>query len=88
MHCKKNETQPNAEGEDPPESTPLNWAWVIYCGVKLLGYPEKEVWEMTLVKWLGLYGEYKKEYNFAAQHGLYRLEENPEGQKVSSLLDL
>ena len=38
----------------------------LFIGKTLLGYPEKEVWRMTLRKLMLLYTEYQKE------HGTYQ----------------
>lgn len=34
----------------------------IYLGKTVLGYPEREVWHMTLRKLMLLYDEYRKEH--------------------------
>jgi hypothetical protein len=53
-----------ARGEDdavpPPDPQKLNVAHFIFVGTALLGYPESEVWGMTLKKILILRDEYLK----------------------------
>lgn len=39
----------------------------LYIGKVLLGYPEREVWQMTLGKLLALYREYKKDHGIESK---------------------
>ena len=44
--------------DGPVEAPEINFAQLIVVG-KIIGYPEKEIWRMTLKKLLALWREYK-----------------------------
>lgn len=59
----------------------LDFAWIVFMGIQM-GYPEKEIAHMYLGKWMEMFDQFKKFYNFKAKRGLFKEE------KVVSLLDL
>lgn len=41
----------------------IDFAWILFIGVKKLGFTEREVGHMTLKKWHSLYKAYKKNFD-------------------------
>mgnify|MGYP004703480131 CR=1 FL=1 len=52
----------------------LDFSWLLFVGVKMLGFTEKAVGRMTLKKWNLLFEHFKKYHNFKTKGGLFKEE--------------
>lgn len=55
---------------------PVDFSWILFVGVKFLGFSEREVGHMTIKKWLQLYEHYRKYHNFKAKNYLFKEEKS------------
>jgi hypothetical protein len=49
--------------------------WILFVGVKLLGFSKRDVWLMTLDTWNRLFDWYKQFYNFRVNNNLFKIKE-------------
>ena len=52
----------------------LDFSWLLFVGIKMLGFKEKEVGHFTLKKWNLLFNHFKKYHNFKTKGGLFKEE--------------
>ena len=60
----------------------IDFVWICFVGVTLLGYTEREVGHFTFKKWNKLYEYYKKFHDFETKKYLFY--ENPSSEEESS----
>ena len=56
------------------QASRLDFSWLLFVGVKMLGFTEKAVGRMTLKKWNLLFEHFKKYHNFKTKGGLFKEE--------------
>lgn len=83
MLCNIKKIEPS---EEKKEGVPIDFAWVLYVGLKKFGMQEREVYAMKMGKWLDLFEIHKKMYNFETTKRLYK--ETEEEEKQGSVMDL
>lgn len=69
------------------EERPIDVAWIIYIGMAMFGYSEKEVYLLPMGKWIDIFETYKRIHNFDMQKMLYKIDDE-EPEKKGSVFDL
>lgn len=67
------------------DEEPIDFPWLYFIGMNKLGFTYRQVGHMFFGFWIDLFEEYKKQYNFETKRGLYKIEEHPEDEPISSL---
>ena len=56
------------------QASRLDFSWLLFVGVNILGFNEREVGHMTIKKWHLLFNHFKKYHNFKTKGGLFKEE--------------
>lgn len=58
--------------------SPVDFAWLLFVGTKMLGFTEREVGHFTLKKWSLLYKHFRVYHNFCIGQQLFKEEKTSE----------
>lgn len=56
------------------QASRFDFSWLLFVGVNILGFNEREIGHMTIKKWNLLFNHFKKYHNFKIKGGLFKEE--------------